>query len=390
VNELEIAKALRDGALPSPQRYKNLLLIALRITGTGAAYRNADGLDEYVWRDPTLYLNDEFLERCQGLPVVIEHPDGNVLDSVEFSDRIIGTVMIPYIKGEEVWGIAKILDAAAAGMLEQQQLSTSPGVLVGGKKYRADDGKPILIEGKPSLLDHLAITRLGVWDRGGAPAGVNNQEVTAMTDSSSKNGDDARGLTAIMDSFGSKIADALEGMGKKFDAMCGRMDAEAQARKDAEEKARNDANGALLPLAALPNAEREKYTAAQVRADRGFQAFGDSAPHALNGESLRAYRCRLAGALKRHSPMYKDSDLSAIADEAALTSVETQIFNDAVAASAAPPPAGAPLRQVTTSDEHGRRITKFYGDPAVAYAPFSFGGLIQRGRITPPNELRRH
>src|SRR6185437_11692277 len=64
MNELDIAKAMVTGDLVSPQRYDNVLLVALRITGTGAAYRA--GIDEYVWRDPSLYMNEEFLERCKG------------------------------------------------------------------------------------------------------------------------------------------------------------------------------------------------------------------------------------------------------------------------------------------------------------------------------------
>jgi hypothetical protein len=35
------------------------------------------------------------------------------------------------------------------------------------------DGKPLLIEGDPVLLDHLAICSLGVWTREGVP-GVEN------------------------------------------------------------------------------------------------------------------------------------------------------------------------------------------------------------------------
>ncbi|HEY6925157.1 MAG TPA: NUDIX hydrolase, partial [Steroidobacteraceae bacterium] len=35
MNELDIAKAIQAGQLSSPQRYRNLMLVALRITGTG-------------------------------------------------------------------------------------------------------------------------------------------------------------------------------------------------------------------------------------------------------------------------------------------------------------------------------------------------------------------
>jgi hypothetical protein len=39
MNELETAKAIASGALPSPQRLADSSLVALRISGTGAAER---------------------------------------------------------------------------------------------------------------------------------------------------------------------------------------------------------------------------------------------------------------------------------------------------------------------------------------------------------------
>lgn len=107
MDELGIAEAIRDGEITGPVRYQNVLLIALRITGTGHAYRLA--LDEHTWRDPSFYLNERFIARCNGLPVIVEHPDG-VLNGQELRDRIVGTIMLPYVKDDEVWGIAKIYD----------------------------------------------------------------------------------------------------------------------------------------------------------------------------------------------------------------------------------------------------------------------------------------
>lgn len=174
MDELGVARAIATGELTSPQRYENMSLFAMRITGTGVAYRQ--GLDEYVWRDPKIYLNDEFLARCNGLPVIVDHPEKNALDSQEFQDRVVGTILLPYIEGNEVWGIAKIFDDSTISMLETHRLSTSPAVVFrtpgSTKTKRLEDGKTLLIEGKPSLLDHLAICEQGVWDKGGEPAGV--------------------------------------------------------------------------------------------------------------------------------------------------------------------------------------------------------------------------
>ena len=174
-DELGVARAMAAGQLTSPQRYENVSLFDIRITGTGVAYRQ--GLDEFVWRDPAIYLNDEFLARANGLAVIMEHPRGATLNSQEYADRSIGTVLLPYIKGEEVWGIAKVYDDDAIAMMSDpdQPMSTSPTVVfkrADNKTMKLEDGSTLLIEGTPSLLDHIAVCPLGVWDKGGEPAGV--------------------------------------------------------------------------------------------------------------------------------------------------------------------------------------------------------------------------
>jgi 8-oxo-dGTP pyrophosphatase MutT (NUDIX family) len=176
MDELGVAKAIRDGELTSPQYYnKNLMLIAIRITGTGLSYRGQH--KEYVWRDASLYMNQEFLERCNGLEVIFHHPDKSLLNETEYRNRIAGSIFVPYLKPDEqeVWGIAKIRDMEAAKLLETEVMSTSPAVLCLGPKFPfSEDGKPILIENKPTLLDHVAILlgERGVWDKGGPLTGV--------------------------------------------------------------------------------------------------------------------------------------------------------------------------------------------------------------------------
>lgn len=182
MDELEVAQAIRDGELSSPQRFGNLLLVALRVTGTGASYRKS--LDEFVWRDPKLYLNDHFLARCNGLEIVWQHPPAaSMLNSDEFRQRIVGTSFLPYIKGDEVWTVARIRDSDAATLLTNVELSTSPGVVFmpwdGNRKVSFSDSE-LLIEGKPSVLDHLAITEgYGVWDKTGPKSGVESSDTHA-------------------------------------------------------------------------------------------------------------------------------------------------------------------------------------------------------------------
>jgi 8-oxo-dGTP pyrophosphatase MutT (NUDIX family) len=203
MHELDIAKAIVSCELVSPQRYENLLLVAIRVTGTGVAYRGSH--DEFPWRDSALYLTDEFLARCNGLPVILEHPKKNVLNTKEFKDRIVGTVFLPYIQGDEVWSIAKIWDEEVSSMLEVEKMSTSPGIVCGGTKFKMRDGTNLLIEDMPSLVDHLALlyadpdpngdgsgggpTGEGVWDKAAGMAGVESIDAVLVADSASQSPD---------------------------------------------------------------------------------------------------------------------------------------------------------------------------------------------------------
>ena len=52
----------------------------------------------------------------------------------------------------------------------------------GNINLETDDGKTLLIEGKPTLLDHIALlpkSALGVWDKGGPPEGIRTDSAEA-------------------------------------------------------------------------------------------------------------------------------------------------------------------------------------------------------------------
>lgn len=178
LSDHETAEAVRDGTLPSPTTYYDLDgnrafdLFDLRITGTGAAWR--ESLGEYGIRDPALWTSPEFVTRCNGLMVIQDHPDGAGLNHEEFQQRAIGSIVLPYVKGDEVWGIAKIFDEDAALMMQTTHRSTSPGVTPprGAKATPLESGAQVLDEGLPLVLDHLAVCAAGVWDKGGPAEGV--------------------------------------------------------------------------------------------------------------------------------------------------------------------------------------------------------------------------
>ncbi|MCM2546185.1 putative barnase/colicin E5 family endoribonuclease [Burkholderia glumae] len=440
ITELDVAKSIRDGLLPSPQQYENVWLFDLRITGTGTSYRMA--LDEYVYRPPENFLTDEFLERCNGLPVIFEHPEKSILSTEEYRARAIGTIVLPYIKGDEVWGIAKVFDADAAALMCSTHASTSPAVIfrdAGSAESVEIDGKSVLIEGKPSYLDHLAVCQEGVWDKGGEPSGVNTgdpemdgmeEQVPAWADALRKSVDS---VCARMDAIENKggdempakplTADAAEGaaeregekeMGleKKAEGEIAAAIKEGEAehrseeradsaeKKDEEEKERADSaaradsqrlsrenaelreqikrmNGTLSTLTKpLSTEDRDALATAQMRADSVMQMFGQSAAMPLHGESPIDYRRRLAAKLQSHSADMKGVKLDSI-DGPAFKLVEDRIYADAQ--SAALNPAAAPagrLIPIVSRDEAGRQITRFTGDIDAWMGHFKAPGVV--------------
>ena len=310
MNELGVARAIADGRLISPQRYENMYLFAIRITGTDVAFRPKG--QEFVVRPGEFYTSSapfdlpgghsmpEFLARCNGLPVIFKHPPSALLNSDEFTSRVVGTVFLPYVAGDEVWAIVKIYVDDVARMMAKGDLSTSPGVnfadfSVNRKMtlhMRDGSKEKVLVEGDPSLLDHIALCELGVWDKGEEPSGIRSEsrEDSAMADKDDKAKDDAarkdaeekeredaarkdakkdefppkkegeddkakddadaghtleKTLGHIMDSI-KTMADAMSGMGKRMDAFeekekdDSKKDAAGEEGKDEPEKTAAD------------------------------------------------------------------------------------------------------------------------------------------------------
>jgi len=283
MDELGVAKAIRDGDLSGPQQYENIWLFPMRITGTGMAFRHK--WEEYVWRDPALYLNDNFLQRCNGLPVILEHPSTSVLTTDEFKDRTVGTVMLPYIKGDEVWSITKIYDADAAHILLTEQLSTSPAVVWRDPDVNAEkemeNGQTYLIEGKPSLLDHLAICKQGVWDKGGKPEGIDLGGLIMPENSKVAADDTSKGGSGM-----ERLLKGLDAMSLKLDSFTSRMDSiekrvdKAFARKDDDDDTRKDAGppGDGKPTPPLPGPGGAEGKPQPVAADKRKDQAAPPAP----------------------------------------------------------------------------------------------------------------
>lgn len=324
MDELGVANAMIAGELTSPQRYGNFSLFKIRITGTGMAYRHRkmEGKkiirdEEFVYRNPQDYINSEFLERCNGLLVVMEHPDVLAMNHEEFEKRTIGTVFksfvadangnsMPFDGATDVWGIAKIYDEDAIEVMTEQQLSTSPGVVwrdPGVNSMNKLDGVNFLLEGKPSLMDHIAVCFQGVWDKSGPPIGVQTAdarkdsvdmekaELEALLEKNKKETDTAikGALTAIESLAGavSKVVSRFDAEDKRADEQrkaaakkkisgftfsgwnAGEIPSAFFARHDAEEKELKEAHkdAGEEEEAAKDNAEKARRDAARARAD---------------------------------------------------------------------------------------------------------------------------
>lgn len=408
LNETEVAALIADGTLSSPQFFINMWMFAIRVTGTGVTWRSAD--QQMAFRNPDDYLTPEFLQRVAGVPLIWLHPEKNKLDSDEFAKRVIGTLTNSWVADNgEVWAIARVYDAEAAEIMATRQLSTSPTVTYSEAQDSIIkiDGQPLLVEGSPVLLDHVAICEQGVWDKLLAPTGVKSdsipneaekmdkEELKALmrecladmqkekADSDAKEKADAeeREAKEKADAEEKEKADAAEAEEK---AAKEKADAEAKEKADAEEAermAKEKADSQLRQEIAdlrsripteLSDEERNEVADAQVKADSVFSCFGKRAPVPLSGEKPLAYRRRLMIQLQEHSPDFKTVDLSSIADSALLSVAEKTIYADAQKSASLSVGPGM-LREIKRADATGRQISTFEGDPAATWAPFQSG-----------------
>ncbi len=413
LNETEVAALIADGTLSSPQFFINMWMFAIRVTGTGVTWRSAD--QQMAFRNPDDYLTPEFLQRVAGVPLIWLHPEKNKLDSDEFAKRVIGTLTNSWVADNgEVWTIGRVYDAEAAEIMATRQLSTSPTVTYSEMQDSIIkiDGQPLLVEGSPVLLDHVAICEQGVWDKLLAPTGVKSdsipneaekmdeEKIVALINKAidarmAKADSEAADLKAKADAEEAVKKEKADAEAKEAEEAKAKADAEEKAAKekaDAEAKEKADAEEAecmakekadselrqqiadlrsRIPTE-LSDEERNEVADAQVKADSVFSCFGKRAPVPLSGEKPLAYRRRLMIQLQEHSPDFKTVDLSSIADSALLSVAEKTIYADAQKSASLSVGPGM-LREIKRADATGRQISTFEGDPAATWAPFQSG-----------------
>ncbi len=446
----EVAEGIRDGKYKSPQKFGDFWLFDLRITGTGFAWREA--LGEWAHRDPGEWLSDEFLERCNGLTVIFEHPEKAGLNPEEYRVRAIGAVVLPYVKADEVWGVAKIFDANAALAMQHTHRSTSPGVTPpkGAQAVALESGAKVLDEGLPLILDHLAVCEAGVWDKDGPPEGVRldslgkgnivteeerkalekerddakvradaaeaelkkeredrakkDHDLREREDKARKDAEEAE--EKAEKEKADKKRDSRKDRHAKHDAKddildCSRCDAEEkEEEEELEDKKRKDgapveevnanreaeikdskARIALLESklaeitrahAPLTNEEANAIAKAHHRADAAYAMLNERAPMHIAGEKPLAYRRRLADGLRKFTKTHANEPIHDSVTGRAFDLVENEIYAEALAEAKNPTRNDSigTLIETKSVGLGGKQVSKFTGDPNVAWAPF--------------------
>ena len=184
LDDLAIAQKMATGEIDQIVATDKCLLVPMRITGTGITERtmkDANGITiKYpIDRPADVFLSDRFLQMCNGLPVAFYHPqDGEGFTSLNFSnwkDYVVGAIFYPFIKGTEVWGVAKIFDLSMLDAFRDGIVSTSPFVT---SENVPGDG--VYVE-KLEDINHVAIVPAGHWDTD-QPAITANKEIQYKED----------------------------------------------------------------------------------------------------------------------------------------------------------------------------------------------------------------
>lgn len=137
---------------------ENCIYVDLRITGTGVTKREINGMVVDIDRPFQDFASPVFLEACCGIPVTITHPVTDV-NGDTFKNYTIGIILKAYVKGNEIWGIARIYDPIFFEAVRLGIKSTSPSirsedVLLPNGTYREEY----------LSINHLAIVPAGHWD----------------------------------------------------------------------------------------------------------------------------------------------------------------------------------------------------------------------------------
>ena len=189
LDDLSIAEKMASGEIDQIVATDKCLLVPMRITGTGITERtmkDANGITvKYPCERPAeVFLSDRFLKMCNGLPVAFYHPrEGEGYTALNFDnwkEYVVGTIFYPFIKGTEVWGVAKIFDLSMLDAFRDGIASTSPYVTSAN-----EIGDGVYVE-KLEDINHVAIVPAGRWDTD-QPAITANMQIKAKEELMAEN-----------------------------------------------------------------------------------------------------------------------------------------------------------------------------------------------------------
>lgn len=142
----------------------NSFYIPLRVTGTGESIRSQGGGVVVEDRQQSEFFSPKVLEACAHLPITLGHPSGMLNGEGLLDVPIVGNTIMSYIKGDEIWAVAKIYDKSILEKLGKEINSTSPGVV----STSQDRGDGVYAE-EPLEINHLALVDRGHWDNNTPP-----------------------------------------------------------------------------------------------------------------------------------------------------------------------------------------------------------------------------
>jgi hypothetical protein len=311
------------------------------------------------------------VDRAAGLAVVAVHPEKGVLDAAEYAGSAIGSIVLPYARDGELRGVAQLfISDETAAALASGEFSTSPGVSFKPGETAAlpsSDGV-LLIEGDPSLLDHVAICARGVWDKGGPVSGIriDSRQETRMAENIEKTEKTEPDLAARMDEIMSSlgaVADAVKSISTRMDTLeethAKRADMSFSGLDDpsVRDRKRDDSE----------RAEKAEY---QSRCDAVATAHGEQASPPMAGELPHDYRVRLLRRYQSFSPRFKEVDLRHIPAGPAFDGIEHVIYADAMAEADRPTALPGKLREIRRKLPGGGETVTFAGTWDDAFRPF--------------------
>ena len=173
-----------------------VLLVSMRITGTGKKVRQTTEGEMLFDRPAEIFLADEFAKSCISVPVVVNGDGEHPLDAG--FDKTVGVIAETFVDGSELWGVCRITDSRFFEALKKGDFSTSPYV----RRKTHKDGETI-VESDPELV-HLAIVTNGFWDSE-KPAIGGIKEHNMTEEEKKEILDSIGGMTERLDSLNERI-----------------------------------------------------------------------------------------------------------------------------------------------------------------------------------------